>query len=218
MSTEAGALRDGRSRGRAVGLAQSLRHPLWGVALAVLGASLTVAAGAFAAPGAHRRRGAHHAGRSRHGGTRAARPRRGARYSGSGADYLNNSTNWLKQGSGHISFKTSHSGRRVLDFRGTLSFSCEIGSSSVSAKYLKVSRAGSFAYRFNFPTRTSAGKVYGREYVAIYGHFLAHGRRASVGYFVDEVVKEKPVPHPYDTAHPRALGCSSWVQGTVTAR
>lgn len=176
--------------------------------------------GAHRWSGAHRRSGAHRLDRRRHThkARGAVRLKGGVLYSGSGADYLNNSPRWIREAKGSISFKTSSDGRRIEDFKGTLSFACEIGTSYVSAKYLQVSRTGSFSYRFSSPTKAADGRVYGHQYVAIYGRFLSPAKRASVGYLVDEVVKEKPVSHPYDTAHPSALGCASWVRGVVYAR
>lgn len=145
-------------------------------------------------------------------------PKASAHYTGSGDDYLNNTPRWLHEADGHISFKTSATGMRILDFKGTASFSCDAASHYVTARYILVKPDGSFAYRFNFPTKDSIGQPYGREYVAIYGRFLGDGRSASVSYFVDAVVPEKPVARPYDTTKPASLGCASWVRATVRAR
>lgn len=147
-----------------------------------------------------------------------AQPKASTRYTGSGADYLNNTPRWLHEADGHISFKTSATGRRILHFKGSVSFSCDAASHYVAARYILVKPDGSFAYRFNFPMKDAAGQSYGREYVAIYGRFVSGGRSANVSYFVDAVVPEKPVARPYDTTQPASLGCASWVRGTVRGR
>jgi hypothetical protein len=41
-------------------------------------------------------------------------------------------------------------------------------------------------------------------------------RDGCVSYLVDTVFKPTPA-HPYSTASPKALGCASWVRGSVTA-
>lgn len=190
------------------------------VAIGIASAQAATATGSGSSHQSHRsKRSPHrHRGIHRPTGRRAAHPKASTRYVGSGADYLNNTPRWLHEQDGHISFKTSATGSRILDFKGTLSFACDTESHFVAARYILVKPDGSFAYRFNFPTKNAAGEAYGREYVAIYGRFLVGGRHASISYFVDAVVPEEHVAHPYDTAKPASLGCASWVRGSARAR
>jgi len=185
----------------------------------MLAAGLIAGSVADAQQGSHRQaRRPHHGDRARTRAHSAAHPKPNTHYTGTGADFINNTPRWLHEADGQISFKTSGTGRRILDFKGTLSFSCDTASHYVTARYILVKRDGSFAYRFNFPTKLPSGRTYGREYVAIYGRFLGHGNRANVSYFVDAVVPEQHVTRPYETGKPAALGCASWVRGSVKAR
>lgn len=139
----------------------------------------------------------------------AVAPAAHTKFAGSGADYENNARTWKRQASGKFSFTTSGDGARILHFRGSYSYYCPDGTAYVTARYLNVSPAGKFNYRFVFRER------YGTAYVEIRGAFLRGGQRARVSYLVDFVAKGKRVRQPYDTSHPRALGCASWVRGTA---
>ena len=140
----------------------------------------------------------------------AASPARNRAFSGRGRDYLNRSSTWKRRDAAHFSFRTSTDGSRLLSFRGTYAYYCgKGGSTAVNATYLTVNSSGSFDYPFK--VRTKDGVVY----VRIYGGFLSDGSRARVSYLIDYVGKGQKVPHPYDTSHPSALGCASWVQGTA---
>ncbi|MHB8491279.1 MAG: hypothetical protein ACYDA6_03555 [Solirubrobacteraceae bacterium] len=151
----------------------------------------------------------------------AAEPKASVRYTGTGADYMNNAPHWAREATGKISFKTSADRRRIVDFRGTYSYYCGGGTSYIKAAYLNVDSKGRFAYDFSFPNRLASGKTEGRIYAAISGQFLGDGSTARVSYLADAVFTgagAKPVHEPYSTKDPGKLGCASWVKGTVRAR
>ena len=142
----------------------------------------------------------------------ASSARRSARYAGTATDYLNNAPNWAPEAQGKITFQTSSNGRSVRKFRGTYACYCNCSAGLyVDATSMHVNGDGSFAYRF------SVAEKYGRDFVAISGQFLARGSRAKVSYLVDFVGTGQHVAHPYSTGDSRALGCASWVRGTVSA-
>lgn len=142
----------------------------------------------------------------------AAGPVRSATFSGNGAQYMNDGPHWMRYKSQSFSFKTSSTGTRVLAFRGYYYYYCGAGTAAVVAKYMTISAAGKFSYRFSVRQR------YGVVYVQISGSFLKGGRRARVSYLVDFVDKGHRVPHPYDAARPRSLGCATLVKGSARAR
>ena len=83
---------------------------------------------------------------------------------------------------------------------------------------LAVSKRGTFGARFSQPIKGKNGKVGSTAYVVITGAFTEGGREASVSYLIDYVFTGSHVKHPYSTADPKALGCASWVRGTVAAK
>ncbi len=141
----------------------------------------------------------------------------GAAYSGTGKDYMNNAPSWAAEATGAFSYRVSASGREITDFRGGFSYYCGGGKSFVSAKSIVVSPSGSFSYRFNVANIVN-GKSYGQNYVSIAGSFTDDGSSASISYLFDSVDTNAKVPDPYDTAHPRKLGCASWVKRTARAQ
>jgi len=142
----------------------------------------------------------------------ASSARHSARYAGTATDYLNNAPKWAPEAHGKITFQTSADGRSVRRFRGTYACYCNCGAGLyVDATSIHINGNGSFAYRF------SVAQQYGRDYVVISGQFLAGGSRAKVSYLVDFVGTGQRVAHPYATDNSRALGCASWVKGTVSA-
>ena len=139
----------------------------------------------------------------------AAVPAADSHFSGSGTVYQNKGKAWKPGGRETFTFRTSAAGSRIVAFRGAYSY-CS-GAATLSAGYLTVSPRGRFDYAFSVRSKT------GTFYAQIYGQFLRGGARADVDYLVDFVAKGKKVSHPYDTAHPQALGCASWVRGTAKA-
>jgi len=160
------------------------------------------------------------------GSAQAALPPGHAAFAGSGSIYYNNSPHWVRAQGAAISFGISPDRRRIIDFYGTYTYYCGGGSSYVKARYITISRQGTFRYDFNVPDRAANGHVYGRVYVSIYGHFLHGGKRAEVDYLVDVVQPDREsigghhsrVKHPYSPRQPLALGCASWVRGSAHAR
>lgn len=142
----------------------------------------------------------------------AATPSHSAKYSGTGADFMNNAPHWTKEATGRFSFKTSKDGKRILAFRGTYSYYCGAGTATITARYLLVSKSGRFDFRFS--QKAPDG---GRNFYRIYGRFLSAGE-ASVAYFDDFTVPSQKVKDPYDTGHPHRLGCASWVRGIAKTR
>ena len=144
----------------------------------------------------------------------AANPMDGARYSGTGKDFMNNAPNWADEGTGKLSFKTSRDGSDVIDFSGSYSYYCGAGTSTVTEKRMPISN-GRFGIEFSQPSHGPNGKVDGTAYAAISGAFDDSGGEAKVSYLVDYVFTGGKVEHPYSTKSPGKLGCASWVQGTV---
>ncbi len=139
----------------------------------------------------------------------AAGPVKGRSFGGSGGDYMNNAPTWKREATGKFSFRTSRDGTRIIDFRGTYSYYCGSGTATLTAGYVSVRASGAFGYHFTQRVKT------GTDYGEIYGKFARDGRSASINYLDDFVAKGKTVRHPYDTTHPSALGCTSWVRGTA---
>lgn len=133
----------------------------------------------------------------------------GHSYQGTGKDYMNNAPKWADEGTGKIRLQTSTDGKNVIHFRGTFSYYCGAGTSDVTEKTMAISGSGGFGARFSVKQRGSTA------YVAISGQFKDGGNKASVSYLVDFVFPGSHVHHPYSTDNPRALGCASWVRGTV---
>ena len=146
-----------------------------------------------------------------------ASPKPGARYKGTGKDYMNNAPKWTAEGTGKIGFAVSADGAAVVNFKGTYSFYCGAGSNYVTERRMSVSKSGRFAAEFSQPNKGPNGKVNSIAYVSIAGAFENGGKDASVSYLVDYVFTGTKVKHPYSTKHPKALGCASWVRGTVKA-
>jgi hypothetical protein len=146
----------------------------------------------------------------------AAIPKPGARFKGSGKLYANNAPTWHRAGntSFALSFKVSANGRRMTGFRGAYAAYCGIRSAAVTAKFINVSRNGSFGYRFSVPTRAANRKVTGRVYVSISGRFT-FPTSATLSYLVNYGGSHDR--SPYSTAHPTKLGCASWVRATAHA-
>lgn len=142
----------------------------------------------------------------------AASPIPRAAFSGSGHDYINSTPEWRVKSAGRFTFQTDSNGGRMLAFRGTYSDWCAGQTATVTASYLTVTSAGSFAYRFTHREK------HGRDYVEIWGEFQHGGKSTDVNYLVDYVATGKKVPHPYDTTHPHSLGCGSLVEGVAAAK
>lgn len=151
-------------------------------------------------------------------GALAAIPKGGAVYTGKGKDYMNNAPKWTSEATGTISFDTSADGAKVTNFKGTFSYYCGAGTSDVTQKTMDVSNSGTFGAHLSQPDKGPDGKVEGEAYATISGKFTGDGAEASVAYMVDFVFTGSKVAHPYSTKNPKALGCASWVKGTVRAR
>lgn len=147
----------------------------------------------------------------------AAAPKAGARYHGTGTDYMNNAPKWTAEGTGKVSFAVSTSGTEVRNFKGTYSFYCGAGTSWITARRMAISKRGRFAAKFSQPAKGPNGKVDGTDYATVDGAFIDHGRKARVRYLFDYVGTGTTIKHPYSTSDPRALGCASWVKATVSA-
>lgn len=145
--------------------------------------------------------------------TSSTTPVPGKRFTGTGRDYENDGTAkaWKRGSSDKFSFTTSKDGTRAVSFRGGYSYYCPNGSAFVTAKYVNITATDRLDYRFAFR------ETYGMAYVEIKGAFQPGGRTADLFYLVDFVPKGTRVRHPYDTSHPGALGCASWVKGTAKA-
>jgi hypothetical protein len=148
----------------------------------------------------------------------AASPKPGASYRGTGKDYLNNAPTWTDESTGRISFVTSADGAAVTHFKGTYYYYCGAGTADVTETRMPVSKSGRFGTKFSQKTKGPTGAVTGTAYVSISGRFEKGGSKASVSYLVDVVFTGGHVSHPYSTRHPKALGCASWVRGTVKAQ
>jgi hypothetical protein len=143
-------------------------------------------------------------------------PKPGTSYHGTGKDYMNNAPKWADEGSGKISFTTSADGKAVMHFSGSYSYYCGAGTSTVTEKRMAVSASGHFGTEFSQKLKgASAG---GTAYASIAGQFTDGGEKASVSYLIDYVFKGDKVKHPYSTKNPKALGCATWVRGTVKAK
>ena len=144
--------------------------------------------------------------------TTGTSPEAGARYAGTGQDYLNNAPTWTDEKTTNISFDVSADAGAVTSFRGRFFFYCGAGTSTVKEVRMPVSSSGHFGARFTQKYSNSTA------YVAISGQFTTGGTLAGVSYLVDYVFKGSPTPaHPYSTADPKALGCASWVRGNPAA-
>jgi hypothetical protein len=159
------------------------------------------------------------------GSALGALPPRNASFTGSGAVFYNNGPRWQRAQTAQISFTTSANRRRILGFHGTYTYYCGDGTAYVSAVYIVVTKRGAFRYDFNVPNHLPDGRLSGRAYVSIYGHFLHGGKRAQVNYLVDYVepsgkspITHRRIAHPYSPAKTEALGCASWVRGSARAR
>lgn len=145
----------------------------------------------------------------------AASPKPDHSYKGTGKDFMNNAPAWADEGTGKISFQTSSSGADVIHFKGTYSYYCGAGTNDVTEKKLAVSRGGRFGTKFSQEFKGTNGKVTSTAYVVVSGRFEDGGDKAAVSYLVDYVFAGSKVSNPYSTSNPRALGCASWVRGTV---
>lgn len=148
-------------------------------------------------------------------GALAASPEPGHSYQGTGKDFMNNAPKWADEGTGKISLRTSTDGTHVLRFKGTFSYYCGAGTSDVTEKSMAVSESGRFGAKFSQKSKGANGKVTSTAYVLVSGRFENGGKEASVSYLVDYVFAGEKVSNPYSTSNPRALGCASWVRGTV---
>jgi hypothetical protein len=147
----------------------------------------------------------------------AANPKGGASYSGTGKDFMNNAPKWADEGTGKITFQTSKDGSDVLAFSGGFSYYCGAGTSTVTEKKMPVSN-GKFGLEFHQPDRGPNGKIEGTAYASISGTFEDGGSEAQVSYLIDYVFTGAKVKHPYSTKNPKALGCATWVRGTVKTK
>lgn len=139
----------------------------------------------------------------------AALPAARARYIGRGEDYLNDAPHWLAARKQPVSFDVSANRRRILAFEGRYFYYCGSGTATLTAAYILVSSSGTFDYRFD--QRPPAGGV---VYAEIKGRFTDGGRSAQVSYLVN-YSEGRPMPRPYSTANPSALGCASWTKAVV---
>ena len=142
----------------------------------------------------------------------AATPPRSHSFSGSGKDFWNHGSHWVRHGSGAISFKTSGPGfyEYVNRFRGTYTSACNGGTLHVKASNVVIHKNGAFG----FQTKQMLGST--RAYIKVSGKFTGSGTTARLEYLVDFVKKGQHVSNPYDTSRPGRLGCASWVKGTAT--
>lgn len=147
----------------------------------------------------------------------AALPLERAHYRGRGPLYTNKTGRWEKRGTETMSFRTSRHGRTLLRFRGNFATWCGGSGFYMTARELYVSRRGTYSYRFRLANRTATGKVNGHDYYWIYGRFFDAGHKAYVNYLFDYVASGTRVSRPYDVAHPKRLGCASWVRGIARA-
>ncbi len=145
----------------------------------------------------------------------AASPKPGHSYQGTGKDFMNNAPKWADEATGKIKFQTSTNGLDVMQFKGTFSYYCGAGTSDVTEKKMAISKSGRFGARFSQKVKGANGKVNSTAYVVVSGRFEDGGSQASISYLVDYVFAGSKVSHPYSTSDPRALGCASWVRGTV---
>lgn len=144
--------------------------------------------------------------------TTGTSPEAGARYAGTGQDFLNNAPTWTAENTANMSFDVSADASAVTAFKGSFVYYCGAGRSNVTEARMPVSSSGHFGARF---TQKDANST---AYVAISGQFNTGGTLASVSYLVDYVFKGSKTPaHPYSTANPKALGCASWVRGNPAA-
>jgi hypothetical protein len=141
-----------------------------------------------------------------------ATPPRSRSFSGSGRDFWNHGSRWVRHGHGAISFKTSGPGsfEYVNQFHGTYTSACNSGTLYVKATSVLIHKDGTFG----FHTKQKLGST--SAYIEVSGKFTGSGRTASVRYLVDFVKRGQHVKHPYDTSHPARLGCASWVKGRAT--
>jgi hypothetical protein len=146
----------------------------------------------------------------------AALPRASTHFTGSGEMYMNDAPHWNRSGREPSSFRSSANGRRLLSFRGGYAYYCGGGSGTITARYIDVSKRGTFDYRFSVPSHGPNGQVVGRTYVRIYGAFSSR-THASVNYLFDFVSTGQKIAHPYSPSNSRALGCASWVRGSAHA-
>lgn len=145
----------------------------------------------------------------------ATSPKPGHSYHGSGKDFMNNAPTWSDEGTGKIRFETSTDGKDVIHFRGTYSYYCGAGTNYVAEKKMAVSKSGRFGAKFSQQVKGANGKVTSTAYGVVSGRFEDGGNKASVSYLVDYVFPGSNVSDPYSTSNPKALGCASWVRGTV---
>jgi hypothetical protein len=133
-------------------------------------------------------------------------------YTGSGGDYWNQGSSWVRHGSGAFSFRTSSAGGYdyIENFRGTYTSACNAGTLHFTATNVLIHKNGKFSFKFHkrYPGSTAYGKIWGA--------FLGAGNHAQVNYMTDFVSNGRHVRHPYDTSHPRRLGCASWVRGKAS--
>jgi len=148
----------------------------------------------------------------------AASPNPGALYKGVGKNFMNNAPKWANEGTAKISFKTSADGSKVINFKGSYAYYCGAGTSTVTEKHIPISKRGTFSLKFSQPIKGPNGKINSTAYAAISGTFGKGGKQANVSYLIDYVFTGKTVKHPYSTSNPRALGCASWVRGTVKTK
>lgn len=141
----------------------------------------------------------------------AATPPRSHSFSGSGKDFRNQGSHWVRHGSGSFSFKTSGPGfyEYVNRFKGTYTNACNSGTLHVNATNMVIHKNGTFGFK----TKQKFGSS--TAYIEVAGVFTGSGRTAKVQYLVDFVKKGQHVSNPYDTSHPGRLGCASWVRGTA---
>lgn len=144
-----------------------------------------------------------------------AAPKHGASYTGRGPDYMNNNTKWTREATGHVSFKASSDGADVLNFKGTYSYYCGAGTSSITDPKIHIAKGGSFSARGHHVEKLH-GVVEGTHYLSVSGRFNKSGTTAKVSYLDDFVYAGKHVKHPYSTKMKSATdACESWVRATA---
>jgi hypothetical protein len=138
-----------------------------------------------------------------------ATPPASSRFSGTGGNYRNQSSSWVRHGTASFSFRISSRnyspGRRYVDdFRGTYSTACSSHTLRLSATGIPVHKNGTFVLRFH-----DSG-----AWVKIWGAFRGQGgRRANVNYLANFSRSQSD-----NQRSPGSLGCAAWVRGTAHAR
>lgn len=135
-----------------------------------------------------------------------ATPPFGQRFSGTGGNYWNEGSSWVRHGTGTYRFRISRSSYSsnpyVTNFHGTYTTACSGRTLRLFAGSIRISERGRFSFRFH-----SSG-----AYVKIWGVFTGNGRKAKVNFLANFSHSRN-----YNQHKPGALGCAAWVRGTAHA-